>query len=267
MKNIIVIPARYNSSRFPGKPLALIKGKSLIFRTWSIAKQVKEIDDVYVTTDHADIRAHALDFGAKVIMTGDCQNGTERVFKAAKSLKIHDNDRIINLQGDEVLTPPWAIQSLVDRMKNDYLTIGTLAVKITQNEYATMQATKNKGNVGGSMVVFDTKYNALYFSKRMIPYLRDSTIENPPIYRHIGLYAYCFSLLSNYASLPPTVLEQAEGLEQLRALENGIPIRVVIVNYKGRTHASIDSPGDIEQVERIIDKETELVSFTNTSGI
>ena len=262
MKNIIIIPARYNSTRFPGKPLEKIKGKSLIHRTWSIAKSVKDIDEVYVATDHTGIQNHAIDFGAKVIMTDDCSNGTERAFAAAKVLAIKESDLVINLQGDAVLTPPWTIQELVDRMKADNtLTISTLAVQITPNEYTEMKTSKMQGNVGGSMVVFDKNYNALYFSKSMIPYVRDSKRDNLPLYRHIGLYAYRFSVLKKYVSLPETCLEKIEGLEQLRALENGIPMRIIVVDYKGRTHSSIDSPNDVELVERIIEKEGELVSF------
>ncbi|MDQ8039693.1 MAG: 3-deoxy-manno-octulosonate cytidylyltransferase [Rickettsiella sp.] len=262
MKNIIIIPARYNSSRFPGKPLVGIKGKSLIFRTWSIAMSVKSIDDVYIATDHVDIQKHAMNFGAKVIMTGNCPNGTERVFAATKKLALQTNDLVINLQGDAVLTLPRVVQALVDSMiKNDSVLIGTLAVQITQSDYVAMQQSKLNGNVGGSMVVFDKKQNALYFSKSMIPYLRNTTLGILPLYRHIGLYAYRFSALKKYISLPATVLEKVEGLEQLRALENGIPIRVVIVDYKGRTHASIDSPNDVKQVERIIGKEGELIPF------
>lgn len=260
MKNIIIIPARYNSSRFPGKPLKEIKGKSLIYRTWSIAKAVKGVEEVYIATDHTGIQNHAIDFGAKVVLTGEHPNGTERVFAAAKTLALKESDLIINLQGDAVLTPPWAIQSLVSQMaKDSTLAIGTLALKITPNEYATMKTSKMKGNVGGSMVVFDKNYNALYFSKSMIPYLRDSTLDNPPLYRHIGLYAYRFSALEKYVSLPETRLEKVEGLEQLRALENGISIRIVVVDYKGRTHGSIDSPSDVALVEKIIEEEGELV--------
>jgi 3-deoxy-manno-octulosonate cytidylyltransferase (CMP-KDO synthetase) len=258
----IIIPARYNSSRLPGKPLQLISGKSLIERVWTIAKSVKGIDEVYIATDDARIELHALEFSAKVMMTGNCPNGTERVFKLASDLKLQDNDWIINLQGDAVLTPPWVVQALLDATVNSYrLEIVTPATRITKAEYFAMQAAKLKGEVGGTMVVCDKVYNALYFSKSMIPYLRDSTIDNPPLYRHIGLYAYRFATLKKYNSLPPTVLEQIEGLEQLRALENGIPIRVVMVDYRGRTHGSIDSISDVREVEKVIEQEGELVAF------
>lgn len=262
MKTIIIIPARYNSSRLPGKPLRLITGKSLIERVWTIAKAVKGVDEVYIATDDTRIELHALEFSAKVMMTGDCFNGTERAFRLASDLKLQDDDWIINLQGDAVLTPPWVIQALLDAtVNNACLEIVTPAVRITKDEYLVMQAAKLRGEVGGTMVVCDKAYNALYFSKSMIPYLRDSTIDNLTLYRHIGLYAYRFATLKKYISLPPSMLEQVEGLEQLRALENGIPIRVVIVDYRGRTHASIDNISDVIEVEKIIEQEGELVAF------
>ena len=262
MKKVIIIPSRYKSTRFPGKPLQLICGKSLIERVWTIAKAVKSIDEVYIATDDRRIESHALGFSAKVKMTGICANGTERTFKLANALKLQDNDWIINLQGDAVLTPPWVIQTLLDAtLDSACLEIVTPATHISKAEYLAMQKAKLKGEVGGTMVVCDKAYNALYFSKRMIPYLRDSTMDNPPLYRHIGLYAYRFATLKKYISLPLTMLEQMEGLEQLRALENGLPIRVVMVDYKGRTHGSIDSASDIIVVEKIIAQENELAPF------
>ncbi len=258
-KNIIVIPARYNSGRFPGKPLKLIKGHSLIYRVWSIAKTIKHVDEVYIATDHADIQTHALGFGGKVLMTGEHNNGTERSF-AALSLLENKPDIILNLQGDAVLTPPWIIQDLIDAMiANAQLEITTPATLINREQYSVMEKLKSKGEVGGTMVVCDKDLNAMYFSKSMIPYLRDTQMESPPLYRHIGLYAYRYAALKTYVLLPSTPLEKLEGLEQLRVLENGKPIRVVIVDYKGHTHASIDSPEDVLRVEKLIDTEGELV--------
>lgn len=260
-KNIIVIPARYNSSRFPAKPLSLIRGYSLIYRVWSIAKTIKGIDEVYIATDHPGIQSHALDFGAKLLMTGPCHNGTERIFSAISSLEVRPN-LILNLQGDAVLTPPWVVQALVDVMQAEpNVEIATPAVLINRDQYSVMQMAKLKGEVGGTMVVCDKDFNALYFSKCMIPYLRESVIETPPLYRHIGLYAYRYDALERYIGLSPTPLEQLEGLEQLRLLENGNAIKVVIVDYRGHTHASIDSPNDVKRVEKIIEKEGELVSL------
>lgn len=258
-KNIIVIPARYHSSRFPGKPLTLIHGHSLLYRVWSIAKHVKGVDEVYIATDHSDIQTHALGFGAKVLMTEQCSNGTERSFSAVSLLE-NKPEIILNLQGDAVLTPPWVIQALIDAMiTSPELDITTPATLINRVHYSLIQKAKLKGEVGGTMVVCDKELNALYFSKSMIPYLRDTKMELPPLYRHIGLYAYRYAALKNYISLRPTPLEKLEGLEQLRVLENGKPIRVVIVDYKGHTHASIDSPEDVIRVEQLIAAEGELV--------
>lgn len=260
-KNIIVIPARYHSSRFPGKPLTLINGHSLIYRVWSIAKTIKGVDGVYIVTDHLDIQRHAADFGAKVLMTGEHRNGTERSF-AALSLLETKPEIILNLQGDAVLTPPWVIQALIDAMlANTRLEITTPATPISRKSYSLMQKAKLKGEVGGTMVVCDKDLNAMYFSKSMVPYLRNTQMESPPLYRHIGLYAYRYAALEKYISLPPTPLEKLEGLEQLRILENGKPIRVVLVDYKGYSHASIDSPEDVIRVERLIEKQGELVSL------
>ncbi len=259
MKSVIVIPARHNSSRFPGKPLALISGKSLLHRTWSIAKAVNHIDEVYIATDDHRIEKHALEFGAKVIMTSvACENGTERMHEALSNANITP-DIAINLQGDAVLTPPWVIQSLLDSMltnPEDGLT--TLATPISKQQYELMVSTKNKGAVGGTTVVFDLNHRALYFSKSLIPYLRNAKATNAAAYRHIGLYGYRYPTLKKYLSLAPTPLEQTEGLEQLRALENGIPIRIVIVDYKGRSHWAVDSPDDVTIVENIISTEGEL---------
>jgi 3-deoxy-manno-octulosonate cytidylyltransferase (CMP-KDO synthetase) len=261
MKNIIVIPARYNSSRFPGKPLALIKGKSLIERVWFIAKSVKGIDEVYIATDDARIETHAKGFSAQVIMTEQCENGTERVFQAVNRLPIRP-EVILNLQGDAVLTPPAVMQSLLGGMlANPGVEMATPATQISKERYLAMQAAKLKGEVGGTMLVFDKKQHALYFSKSMIPYLREASLPSLPLYLHIGLYIYRYATLKKYVSLKPSLLERVEGLEQLRALENGIPIRIVIVDYQGRTQGSIDSPNDVKRVESIIDQEGELVSF------
>ncbi|MGC1854686.1 MAG: 3-deoxy-manno-octulosonate cytidylyltransferase [Candidatus Aquirickettsiella sp.] len=258
-KNVIIIPARYQSSRFPGKPLALINGYSLLYRVWSIAKTIKEVDEVYIATDHVEIQTHAVGFGAKVLMTEECNNGTERIFSAL-TLLTNKPEIILNLQGDAVLTPPWVIQALIDAMiNNSQLEITTPATLINIEQYFLMKKAKLKGEVGGTMVVCDKDLNALYFSKSMIPYLRNTQMESPPLYRHIGLYAYRYSALASYISLPPTPLERLEGLEQLRLLENGKSIRVILVDYKGHTHASVDSPEDVIRVEQLIEAEGELV--------
>jgi 3-deoxy-manno-octulosonate cytidylyltransferase (CMP-KDO synthetase) len=258
MKTVIVIPARFGSTRLPGKPLALIAGKSLLYRTWSIAKAVKHVDAVYIATDDERIAEHASSFGAEVRMTPvECENGTERTLAAVKNDK---PDIILNLQGDAPLTPPWIIQPLLDTMQADAsIQLATPAAPITLEQYKKMEDLKLQGIVGGTMVTFDKFYNALYFSKGLIPFLRNTNnISHVPIYKHIGLYCYRYPLLEKYVTLEPTPLELVEGLEQLRVLENGIPIKIVPVDYRGRTAWSVDSPEDIPIVEKILAEEGEL---------
>lgn len=279
--SIIVIPARYGSSRFPGKPLALIKGVSLLERTWRIARSASP-DRVLIATDDDRIEEAATRFGAEVVRTSEhCSNGTERVYEAVErsnigtasnagnvclggpssgSHHIEDDDIIINLQGDAVLTPPWILKDIIDAMKaNPSVRIATPATKLTMPQYNDLVEQKKKGIVGGTLVVFDKNLNALYFSKAPIPFVRSTPSDvDLPLYRHVGLYAYRYSALKEYLTLPPSPLEQLEGLEQLRALENGLSIRIVVVDYKGRTHWSVDSPEDVERVEQIIVSQGEL---------
>lgn len=262
MRAVIMIPARFGSTRLPGKPLALVKGRSVLHRLWSIAKSVNHIEEVYIATDDERIVLHAQSFGATVMMTPQtCQNGTERVWAAVEALSVKP-DIILNLQGDAVLTPPWVIQDLLTTMLHEPTTLfATIATPLQWIDYEKMRAAKMRGEVGGTTVVFDKTSHALYFSKSLIPFLRNKTLDPLPIYRHIGLYAYRYATLKTYVNLPPTVLEQAEGLEPLRALENNIRIKVVPVDYRGRTHWAIDCLADIVEAERLIDQEGELISW------
>lgn len=214
-----------------------------------------------MATDDSAIRELAEQFGARVIMTRpECENGTARVFDAIQQLKVKPKIAV-NLQGDAVLTPPWVIQSVLDEMqKEGSIQVATPATQMDWKRYDEFVQSKAGGRVSGTLVVFDKNRNALYFSKGLIPFIRDRTLAEPPIFRHIGLYCYRYELLEQYVQLKPTPLEEVEKLEQLRILENGIPIRVVPVDYRGRTHWSIDNPQDIEIAEAIIDKEGELVS-------
>jgi 3-deoxy-manno-octulosonate cytidylyltransferase (CMP-KDO synthetase) len=266
----VIIPARYGSTRFPGKPLQPIAGASMIQRVWSLAKAAPGVTAVYVATDDARIAAHVGGFGGEAIMTApDCRDGTERVFQAARSLA-RPPALIVNLQGDAVLTPPWVIGAMIDAMVNDPLVqIATPAVRMDRRSHEALRAAKLAGEVGGTTVAFDRHHNALYFSKSLIPFVRsdaEPSGEILPVYRHIGLYAYRFETLCRYVALEPGPLERAEKLEQLRALENGIPIRVVEVDYRGRSHWAVDSPEDLLRVEDIIRRQGELVpTFAQTA--
>jgi 3-deoxy-manno-octulosonate cytidylyltransferase (CMP-KDO synthetase) len=257
---VIVIPARQGSTRFPGKPAALIRGVSLLERTWRIAKAVPAVAEVYVATDDQGIRRQAEGFGAKALMTpAECRNGSERAFAAATQLKTKP-DVVVNLQGDAVLTPPWVVAAAVAAMRKDAkLPVATPAVRLSWDQFDEFLAAKAGGRASGTMVVFDKKGDALYFSKAVIPFVRDRGQADPPIYRHIGLYAYRYEALKKYCSWPPAPIEEMEKLEQLRFLENGVAIRVVPVDYRGRRHWSVDNPEDIAIVEKIIAEEGELV--------
>jgi 3-deoxy-manno-octulosonate cytidylyltransferase (CMP-KDO synthetase) len=261
MKDVaIVIPARFSSSRLPGKPLAMIAGVSLLERVWRIAQAVTGISDVYVATDDHRVQDHAVGFGAKTIMTpNDCRTGTDRV-RAALSKMENRPDAVINLQGDAVLTPPWVVQALVDAFHEEPdVSMVTAAVHCSWEQLQEIRTMKAEAPASGTMVTMDKFGRALYFSKTIIPYLRTKDFAVPPVHRHIGIYGYASGLLDVLADLPQTPLEIAEQLEQLRALENGIPIKVVVVDYRGRTHGSVDSPEDIPAAEAIIAREGELV--------
>ncbi|MES0057221.1 3-deoxy-manno-octulosonate cytidylyltransferase [Mesorhizobium sp. M0078] len=260
----IIIPSRYGSSRFLGKPLAMITGRTMINRIWSLACAVPGVDHVCVATDDERIADHVRSFGGEVVMTPkECANGTERVLRAAEML-VTTPSIVVNLQGDAVLTPPWTITALIDEMHRDpTVGIATAAVQMDKRSYEALRTSKQHGEVGGTTVTFDRRGNALYFSKSIIPFVRDDKkgegTDLSPVFRHIGLYAYAYESLRRYISLEPGPLERLESLEQLRALEHGIPVRVVEVDYGGRTHWAVDSPNDLKRVEALIGEEGDLV--------
>jgi len=249
MQSVVIIPARYGSTRFPGKPMAQISGTSLLNRVWKIAKAAKNVDEVYIATDDKRILEHLESFGAKAVMTKpECPNGSFRCMEAVENLKIRP-DIVINLQGDAVLTPPWIIEEVINEFKKDNnVQIASPAVRLTKGS-----------KTGGTLVVFDLKKDALYFSRAKIPFNRDDQETVQGLYRHIGIYGYKLNALKQYVGFKSTPLEEIEKLEQLRALENGMKIRMVVVDYKGRTHWAVDRPEDIDIVEEIIKKEGELV--------
>ncbi|MCH2037202.1 MAG: NTP transferase domain-containing protein, partial [Rickettsiales bacterium] len=184
MKTIIVIPSRYGSTRLPAKPLKDIAGTTLVQRVYNIACAVNNVDAVYVATDDTRIAEHVSQFGGNAVMTPTvCINGTERACALAQQLDESPNI-IINLQGDAVLTPPWIVQALVDTMQNDpSISIATPAVQLTKEKYEALLKSKENGEVGGTTVTFDKNHNAMYFSKRIIPLLRED-YDVPPVYRH-----------------------------------------------------------------------------------
>lgn len=259
MKVSLIIPARYASSRFPGKPLAEIKGVSLLQRVWAIGSSVPGVDEVIVATDDARIKQATEAFGAAAIMTPEtCRNGTERA-AAVLELLPEKPDIIINLQGDAVLTPPWVIAPVVDALRSDpSMAMATPAVALSSEQLSALKAHKETAPASGTTVVVDHAGDALYFSKAILPFQRKADARLP-IYRHIGLYGYQADTLRRLVSLPETPLERVEGLEQLRALYHGIPIHVAEVTYRDRTHWSVDSPEDLTAAEDLIAREGELL--------
>ncbi len=256
---LLVIPARLGSTRLPRKPLAVLAGKPMIERVWRIAKASTLASQVVVATDSDEIERCVKSFGGNVELTStSCRTGTDRVAEVAE--KYPEYKIIFNLQGDSPLLPPWIIDQVLQVIgASDSIAMATPIVRLTGNNLRSFLGAKASGSATGTTVAFDKNYNALYFSKGVIPFNRSGTEDNALIYQHIGLYAYRREALFRLQTLPSGRFEEVEKLEQLRALENGIPIRCVEVDTKGRTLGSVDAPEDIPSVERIIKKEGELV--------
>ena len=259
MNTAILIPARFASSRYPGKPLVELRGaggiaKPLIQRSFEAARRCQGIDDVYVVTDDDRIARAAKAFGAPVIMTSpDCRNGTERCAEAAASLK--DVDLVVNLQGDALLTPSHFIDALVARMREDpQAQVATPAIRLRSAEVRVLQGEEVEGRVGGTSVVSDEQARALYFSKRLIPYLPRGALDGAlsPIRLHIGVYAYHPEALDLYVRTPPAELELLEGLEQLRFLSAGVPVEVVEVDPPPFALRELNNPEDVEPIEQAL---------------
>lgn len=256
MKAAIVIPARYRSSRFPGKPLAALKGadgvaKTLIQRAWEAGMAAEGFAEVVVATDDERIREAAEGFGARVVMTPEsCRNGTERCAAALPHLRT-DPDVVVNLQGDAPLTPPWFLEALRDAMQDPAFEVATPVLRCDAEAHAAFLEDRAAGRVGGTTAVFDCTGRALYFSKEVIPYTGRTFAEGEvcPVFHHVGVYAYRPSALSAYSGWPEGGLEKWEGLEQLRFLENGAPIACVEVEARGRVFWEVNNPADVARVE------------------
>ena len=264
MTAAVIIPARYASTRFPGKPLAPVAGVPMVQRVWAIARAAAGVSRAIVATDDVRILEAVQAFGGEAVMTPpECRNGTERAQAAVAELADRP-DVVINLQGDAVLTPPWVISALVAAFDGaPEVVLATPAVALDDAQLAALLAHKQESPASGTTVTFDAQGDALYFSKAVIPFRRK---PEAPVYRHIGIYGYRRDTLDRLVALPEGVLERTEGLEQLRALEHGIKIRVVPVDYRGRTHWSIDSPADLQAAEDLIAREGELLTAYDGTG-
>jgi 3-deoxy-manno-octulosonate cytidylyltransferase (CMP-KDO synthetase) len=259
MNTIILIPARYQSSRYPGKPLASLKGasgvaKPLIQRSVEAARRVAGVSGVFVTTDDERIADACTSFGVGVIMTSsDCRNGTERCAEALSSL--HEPDLVINFQGDALLTPPAFVEALIARMERDEtVLVATPAMRLRSDEVLTLQAEESAGRVGGTSVVTDDRGQALYFSKRLIPHLPAGSLDRrmSPVRLHVGIYAYRPKALERYAATAASELETLEGLEQLRFLVAGVPVAIIEVETPPFALRELNNPEDVAPIERAL---------------
>lgn len=243
MKVVGIIPARYASTRFPGKPLAMIKGKTMIQRVVEQAWKSK-LDAVVVATDDMRIADEVLGFGGQYVLTDpNHRSGTDRCREALDTLETQ-YDAVVNIQGDEPFIDPRQINALVDLISEEETQIASLVRRI-DDEDALFSTNTVK-------VVMDNEGKALYFSRNPIPFMRnvarEQWLENGVFYQHVGIYAYKAEVLRRIAALPPSKLEMAESLEQLRWLENGLPIRMAVTNLM---NVSIDTPSDLDKVERL----------------
>lgn len=260
MSVLIVIPARYASSRYPGKPLAQLTGaggesKSLIQRSWEAASLVGGVDRVVVATDDDRIREASEAFGAEVVMTSDeCRNGTERCAEAHAVLG-GSFEVVVNLQGDAPLTPHWFVEDLVAELQADASAdVATPVLRCDGHALNGFLEDRAHGRVGGTTAVFGQNRHALYFSKEVIPYTPERYSDNDatPVFHHVGVYAYRPAALDAYPGWNTGPLEQLEGLEQLRFLENGRSVLCVEVDARGRQFWELNNPEDIERIEAMM---------------
>lgn len=274
MHSAIVIPARYASTRLPGKPLAIIAGQTMLQRvvrlSLAAAKGLKKVS-VLVATDDERIVQHCNALGVTSVMTSpEAPSGTDRVAEAIQSLA-DKPDFILNMQGDAPLTPPDFLRALIDAFATSPCDAVTPVTQLTWKQLDELRKNKQITPFSGTTAVFHEKTgHAYWFSKNIIPAIRKEEelrqkSEQSPIFRHIGLYGYSREMLEKYITLPESPFEKMEGLEQLRILENGYTLRCIPVDYKGRANMSgIDSPEDVARAETLILQHGELLETSES---
>ena len=262
MSVLIVIPARFASTRYPGKPLVALKGAggqtlTLVERSWRAAMSVKGVDRVVVATDDDRIRDTAKGFGAEVVMTSaECANGTERCAQA-HALLGGGYEIVVNLQGDAPLIPSWFVEGLIDGLR--CAENAEIATPVLRCDGATLNGffqDRRAGRVGGTTAVFGARNQGLYFSKEVVPYTNDAYADDAatPVFHHVGVYAYRPKALAAYPDWPVGPLELLEGLEQLRFLENGREILCVEVDARGSQFWELNNPEDVPRIETMMDE-------------
>lgn len=259
MKTVIAIPARYGSTRFPGKPLAKIAGKTMIHHVIDIARAVQEQSenvDFFVTTDDQRIGEHVQGMNVECLYTpASVETGSDRVLSALHQL--HEwPDFVINLQGDAPFTPPHIILDMIKKLEeNPRLEVITPVHRLSWDDLDRLRENKKTTPFSGTTAIVKDDGQALWFSKNIIPAIRkeDALREKyplSPVHQHIGLYGYRPDILEKFCTLPLGTYEQLEGLEQLRFLENKIKIQTVSINIKsGEIHSGIDTPEDLQRAE------------------
>jgi 3-deoxy-manno-octulosonate cytidylyltransferase (CMP-KDO synthetase) len=240
-----IIPARYASSRFPGKPLVLIQGKSMLERVYEQASKSKVLHKVVVATDDSRIYEHVQSFGGQVVLTAaNHPSGTDRCWDAVQQLP-DKYSYIINIQGDEPFIDPTQIDELATALQDETTQLATQMIAVNSHEMLF-----DEGEV---KIVLNNNNEALYFSRSVIPHVKNVAKENwhlhHPYFRHVGLYAYRYDILEQITKLPVSTLEKAESLEQLRWIENGYSIKCITTNFESHC---IDTPEDIDKVLRLI---------------
>ena len=260
MQALIVVPARYGSTRFPGKPLQLIAGRSMVSRVADVARdaaRLMEDADYVVATDDDRILAHCQAEGLKAVLTPeDVATGTDRALAAVDALGV-EPEVVINLQGDAPFTPADMVASVGRAAANGAEDVATPVVRLSWSALDDMRDHKKTAPFSGTTCISGHDGRALWFSKNIIPAMRKEEklrreSDWSPVLRHIGLYAYRLSALKRFASLPEAPYEALEGLEQLRMLENGMTIRVVEVDEPEINIGGVDTPEDLALVERLI---------------
>jgi 3-deoxy-manno-octulosonate cytidylyltransferase (CMP-KDO synthetase) len=236
-----IIPARYASTRFPGKPLIDIRGKSMVQRVYEQASKSKSLQKVVVATDDQRIYDHVQAFGGAAVMTGDAHpSGTDRCREALQQLG-EEFQYVINIQGDEPFIDPSQIDTLAAVLEDGTTELATLIIPVHDHEILF--------DMGEVKVTLNTRMEALYFSRMVIPYIKGVAQHewhlHHPYYRHVGMYAYRSDILEQITQLPVSPLEKAESLEQLRWLENGFRIKCAITDFESHC---IDTPEDVEKV-------------------
>ncbi len=260
MQTAIIIPARYGSTRFPGKPLYKLAGKTLLQHVCDAAKKVARAQTI-VATDDQRIFKHAQELGVTPVMTPEsCASGTDRVLAALQQLTTQP-EYVINLQGDSPLTQPAILQSMLQELQNN--TIVTPVIKLAWDALDYLRENKKQNPFSGTFTIINNNDEAIWFSKQVIPAIRNekkmrslSTLS--PMYQHLGIYGYNITALQTFTKLLPSHYEQLEGLEQLRLIENGHKIKVVKVDPSTiRAWRGVDTPDDLAFVEKLLLENTE----------